>query len=112
LQHLLAVTGDCQIAVAREMTKIHEELVRGPISAVLKRLDMPRGEFTVVIELGHKQESASVAVDELAVFTEFGHLMENNGLVRRQAIAALARKYGRSSREVYESIERSKKLAE
>src|SRR5580704_1992404 len=41
LQRLLVVAGDCQVVVAREMTKVHEELVRGPISELLKRLDAP-----------------------------------------------------------------------
>ena len=44
-----AVVGDCQVVVGRELTKVHEELVRGPISEVLERLGEPRGEFTVVV---------------------------------------------------------------
>jgi 16S rRNA (cytidine1402-2'-O)-methyltransferase len=113
LQQLLALTGDCQIAVAREMTKVHEELVRGPISAVLQRLGAPRGEFTVVIELGHKQEcDPAAAPGGGAMFLEFGHLIKYGGFARRPAITALAKKYGKSSREIYESLERSKKLAE
>src|SRR5438094_9535988 len=44
--------GDRPVAVARELTKTHEELVRGPISQVLGRLSEPRGEFTVVVDVG------------------------------------------------------------
>ena len=39
------------VAVGRELTKVHEELVRGPISEVLSDLDDDRGEFTVVVIL-------------------------------------------------------------
>ena len=45
--------GDCQVVVARELTKVHEELVRGPISEVLHTATVPRGEFTVIVEIGH-----------------------------------------------------------
>ena len=48
LGELRRVAGDCPVVVCRELTKIHEELVRGPISEVLDRLDAPVGEFTVV----------------------------------------------------------------
>src|SRR5213593_4840520 len=52
LEALKDRVGDSQVVIAREMTKIHEELVRGPISMVLEKLSMPRGELTVVIEIG------------------------------------------------------------
>src|SRR5580704_5329196 len=112
LQRLLVVAGDCQVVVAREMTKVHEELVRGPISELLKRLDAPCGEFTVVVQLADKQEVVPITPDAAAMLLEFGHLTNNGGMARRQAITALARKDGKSSREIYESLERSKKLAE
>ena len=38
LEQLLSLVGDCQVAIGRELTKAHEELVRGPISEVLKGL--------------------------------------------------------------------------
>ena len=36
--------------VAREITKLHEELFRGTIAQALDRFDAPRGEITLVIE--------------------------------------------------------------
>lgn len=43
--------GDREVSVSRELTKLHEETVRGPVTAVLARLEgkKPRGEYTVVI---------------------------------------------------------------
>ena len=51
LNGLLAVMGDRKIAVARELTKMHEEIYRGTISGAVKHFSTktPRGEFTIVL---------------------------------------------------------------
>src|ERR1700676_1350210 len=51
LEELKEEVGDCRVMIGRELTKAHEELVRGPISVVLAHLLIPKGEFTVVADL-------------------------------------------------------------
>jgi 16S rRNA (cytidine1402-2'-O)-methyltransferase len=46
----LGVLGDRQIAIGREITKLHEEWFRGTVSEALEHFTQPRGEFTLVIE--------------------------------------------------------------
>ena len=53
LEQMLHVVGDCQIVVCRELTKLHESFVRGQISTIIEGLGDPRGELTVIIEIGH-----------------------------------------------------------
>ena len=84
--------GDCQVMIAREMTKVHEELVRGPISTVLPRLEHPRGELTVIVEIGVIPETKPV---------ELGAI----GSSKREALAALAKTYGVSTNDVYAALE-------
>jgi 16S rRNA (cytidine1402-2'-O)-methyltransferase len=50
LNDLEEILGDRRIAVARELTKIHEEIFRGRISQARQRFAQPKGEFTLVIE--------------------------------------------------------------
>jgi 16S rRNA (cytidine1402-2'-O)-methyltransferase len=110
LERLLQVAGDCQVAVGRELTKAHEELVRGPISVVLTGLSEPKGEFTVVANVGHMTDLvAGGPPSGESMLEEFGQLTNKGGLRRRPAIAALAKKYGQSSGAVYQAIEQAKK---
>jgi 16S rRNA (cytidine1402-2'-O)-methyltransferase len=110
LDRLRQTVGDCSIVVGRELTKIHEELVRGPISVVSESLKAPKGEFTVVAEIGLMTEFDEIAAPgEHQIANEFGELTNKRGVTRRSAISTLAKKYGRSSREIYAAIERAKK---
>jgi len=113
LQEIESTLGDAFVVVARELTKAHEELVRGPISEVLSRGLTARGEFVVVIDIGQLTEIGTNQVDghsqaELLVH-EFGSMTKNGHQTRRQAISALARKYGLTSKEAYRAIEDAKR---
>jgi 16S rRNA (cytidine1402-2'-O)-methyltransferase len=110
LERLQELIGDQPIVVARELTKVHEELVRGPISVVLGALGNARGELTVLLEFGHSTElTRPPPPDASQIQSIFGDLTNNNALSRRGAISEIARKYGMSVRDVYEAIEKSKK---
>lgn len=65
LEIILSVMGDREISVSRELTKLHEETLRGTASSVLDAMKKkkPRGEYTVVIrgigKRGHGEENAA-----------------------------------------------------
>jgi 16S rRNA (cytidine1402-2'-O)-methyltransferase len=115
LQDLQKAVGDQAIAVAREMTKAHEELVRGPISNVLGRLMAPRGEFTVVVGFGHTTEyvpadGCQATLSEPEIVAEVGRTAELMGLSTRRAVSLVAKRHGLRPNEVYAAVERSLKL--
>ena len=113
LQDVLTSVGDRPVVLARELTKAHEELVRGPSSEALQKIDRPLGEFTVVIDLVEQQKQApSPAWPPAMLAAEFGYLIETGKSTRRAAIAALAKKYHRPAREVYAAVERAKMSAD
>jgi 16S rRNA (cytidine1402-2'-O)-methyltransferase len=113
LEAVLRVLGDRPIVLARELTKIHEEFIRGTVSSVLDKLTEPRGEFTVV--LGGAPEEARVA-DPMpsggALLEAFCQLTEHDGMSRRDALNALSARYGVGSKEVYRAIEDAKSSVE
>jgi 16S rRNA (cytidine1402-2'-O)-methyltransferase len=99
LDQLRQVAGDCEVVIGRELTKIHEELVRGPISRVLNGLAHPKGEFTVVALLG---DSTNNRAGDAPVETAS----------RRQAMANLAKEHGLTANQLYRAVEQAKKLVE
>jgi 16S rRNA (cytidine1402-2'-O)-methyltransferase len=110
LEEILRTVGDCQVAVGRELTKKHEELVRGPITAVLEALKIPLGEFTVVINIGHTTEINTPGPPRSQeLVTEFAEMTGSGQLTRRRAVAALARRHGLAPNLVYEALEKVKK---
>jgi len=113
LEEIERTLGNAFVVVARELTKAHEELVRGPISEVLSGGLTPRGEFVVVIDIGQLTELNLPQISgqsqaELLV-SEFGSMTKNGHQTRRQAISALARKYGMTAKEAYRAVEDAKR---
>ena len=111
LRAMLAQLGDRRIAVARELTKIHEEFFRGRISEALQWLEQngARGEFVLVV--GSAQFSDLVAVEsEIAVENkpeELVQMLENylaQGMEKKQAISQIAKKLNISKKVVYNTF--------
>lgn len=66
LEDLLAVLGDRRIALVRELTKIHEEVVRTTLAEAIERYTQspPRGEFVLVVEGAAPTEQPPMTVDQ------------------------------------------------
>jgi 16S rRNA (cytidine1402-2'-O)-methyltransferase len=109
LTDLPVVLGERPITVCRELTKLHEQVIRTSSSKAPLLQVLDKGEFTVVI--GPKVQAAAdadAAVDDQAVARHFYHLTENDGMMRRAALTQTARKFGLSTKYVYRAIEKLK----
>jgi len=101
------------IILAREITKLHQEFMRGTPSELLERLGDPRGEFTVVVAPQIKfQSNSHLEMSDEDVVREFWRLTENSLASRREAVRLVAQGSGRSSKEIYSAIERAKRSGE
>jgi len=110
MSELQRTVGDCPVAIGRELTKVHEELVRGPISEALAHLSDDRGEFTVVAMIGQSTDNtAVVAPSETELVLEIGRMTASVGLTKRKAINIVARKHGLTPNRVYDAVEAAKK---
>jgi 16S rRNA (cytidine1402-2'-O)-methyltransferase len=90
------------ILVCRELTKVHEEVLSGTPADLLARLPDPQGEFTIVIPPVDRSERLSEPVDKQQVVNEFCHLTANVRASRREVAREVGKKFGLSTREVYE----------
>jgi 16S rRNA (cytidine1402-2'-O)-methyltransferase len=110
LELLGEILGKRPIMIARELTKLHEQLVITPSDRAVADTEAPLGEYSVVIGPSargsrHADESPPDAV----LAAEFGQLTSTRTLSRRRVISELARRHGLSQRDVYAAIERSRK---
>jgi 16S rRNA (cytidine1402-2'-O)-methyltransferase len=102
LADLRAELGDRQVAVARELTKLHEEIYRGTISEAAAHFEasLPRGEITLVIE-GASQDSQQWSLEQVQAALK-------DGLARGESPSSLAREISAQSgwkrREVYRIV--------
>jgi 16S rRNA (cytidine1402-2'-O)-methyltransferase len=87
------------VRVARELTKIHGEVLRGRVSEVLAcSWTRAAGEIVVVLEGAEMPEAAlSEMVDE-------AQRLVADGMRKREAAAAVARRSGGSANEIYRAL--------
>lgn len=103
VEDALEVLGDVEVTIARELTKMHEELINGRLHDVLHALrdrDAIRGEITIVF--GAPKEQA-VEADASAIRAEFERLRAD-GMRRNDAVKIVAEKFGLRRNDVYKML--------
>jgi 16S rRNA (cytidine1402-2'-O)-methyltransferase len=111
LADLEAVFGpDLRIVLARELTKIHEEFLRGTVSEVRNSLasrDRIRGEMTLLIEAPAASKDTSAALNE-KISARIARLQSELGIDEKEALKRLARELNRSKSDLYRELQRER----
>jgi 16S rRNA (cytidine1402-2'-O)-methyltransferase len=112
LEDLLAVLGDREMVLVREISKVHEEIIHGRVRSVLEKIggDEPRGEFTLVVA-GRPAKEEEEFPDE-RVKKSIEKLMGKNIMSMKDIAQEIAREEGLPWRKVYKaclSIRRGRK---
>jgi len=101
----LNVLGDRAAAVGRELTKIHEEFVRGKLSELAKHFsaNQPvRGEIVLMISGAHSDQAPSTSGKNPSVqLMERVRVLEQQGLNSKDALKTAARELGLKRGEAY-----------
>jgi len=105
LKDAYEILGEREAVVARELTKLHEEIQRGRLSELASRFptaESARGEIVLIIDRnviqGETKTAPSVGIEALV------ETFENNGLDHRAALKKAARELGLSRAEAYRRL--------
>lgn len=96
---MLDYLGNRSIALCRELTKRHEEIIRGTISEILEICDTLKGEMVIVVE-GSKEVIEQVF--DLDINTQI-EVYISEGMSSKEAIKKVAKERNISKNEVYKS---------
>jgi 16S rRNA (cytidine1402-2'-O)-methyltransferase len=100
LEDMLAALGDRQIAAARELTKVYEEVFRGALSEALAHFAEPRGEFTIVVAGATVGAGRAAPLPEAEVIKQLQRLRAA-GARGREAARRVSAETGWPQRDVY-----------
>ncbi|MBP6821962.1 MAG: 16S rRNA (cytidine(1402)-2'-O)-methyltransferase [Acidobacteria bacterium] len=107
----LEVLGNRQASLARELTKLHEQFIRGKLSELVAHFDanQPRGEMTLVIAGSGDDNLPQV---ETGLISEQVERLMLGGLSRNDAIKQAAKSRGLTKREAYQIMLEEKETDE
>ena len=99
LQDLKEIVEDREIVLAREITKIHEEFLRGSIDEIIQKSETLKGEMIILIE-GTKKQQEQSSWNNLTLDEHYKYY-ENLGLDKKEIIKKIAKDRGVNKNEIY-----------
>lgn len=110
LKELFDYMGDRNIAIVREITKLHEEVLRGKLSDIIADYESEkiaiRGEYVLVIEgksLLEKREERQKSFEEISIREHYEKYIAE-GMDKKEAMKAVAKDRGIQKRDVYKEL--------
>ena len=103
LKTMLEILGDREIVLARELTKIHEEFIRGKISTILEQIVEFKGEFVIILK-GNDKSKNDIELENLNNKTLEEHYLyyENKGLNKKEIIKKIAKDRALDKNTIYQ----------
>jgi 16S rRNA (cytidine1402-2'-O)-methyltransferase len=103
LKDALEILGPRPAVIAREVTKVHEEFIRGTLEQLLERVrrKAPRGEMTLLIGPG---DAARPAAPQVSLADRVAQLIREQDLDHKAALKQAARERGLAKREAYKQL--------
>ena len=102
LKDLEKILDNRKIVIARELTKIHEEFLRGTVPEILEKYPEPRGEHIIIIEGNSKKENDEENIINDMSVNDMYKLYEKEGLSKNEIIKKIAKNKGVSKNEIYQ----------
>lgn len=103
LEAMKEILGDRKIVLAREITKIHEEYIRGNISEILEKIENPKGEFVIIVEGSSEseQEEKQKILNDLSLEEHYEYY-QNQGFDKKEIIKKVSKDRNTNKNEIYQ----------
>lgn len=102
LKDLQIILSDRRVVLARELTKIHEEFIRGNINEIIEKSENLKGEIVLIIE-ANTQVSESADYMQMSL-DEHYEMYKKQGLDKKEIIKKIAKDRGLNKNEVYQKF--------
>jgi len=109
LQRVCKISGERQIMLAREMTKVHQEFIRGVAADVISNIGHKIGEMTIVVAPHDERTAEPIERNDDQIYLHFLNELKSSHMDRRIALENTSFAMGMSKNEVYDIIERVKR---
>lgn len=104
MQDLENYVDDRKIVIARELTKIHEEFIRGTIDEIKDKLQNPKGEYVIIIDKNENiNENEENKLRELSIEEHYKYY-EKMGLEKKEIIKKIAKDRQVAKNEIYKQF--------
>lgn len=102
LKNIFEVLGDREAVIARELTKVHEEFIRGSISEIISRVEKDnfKGEFTILIAGNTEDKKRQNSTNRIN--SKNGTADDEGESSLRQKLRKIAKETGKNTKEVYQ----------
>lgn len=104
------VLGDRRAAIARELTKMHEEILRDTLQRLIAQVQAraPRGEITLLIGPPTEPAGAALRATNVSLRARVEEIMREQGVDQKAALKQAAKERGISKRTAYQELLKSK----
>ena len=106
LKSIYEVLGNRQICVARELTKVYEEFIRGDVKSIIENYESFKGEMVIIVE---KNQENSKNNGFLKGFLEKVNDLTSAGLSQKDAINAVSTLFNVNKNKLYKEVINIKK---
>ena len=108
LKDMLEILGDRKVVIARELTKMYEEIIRGELSQVLSEIDSKeiKGEITLIVQGGIKKKESDIIdfLKDECIMQEYLKKLKNQGYSNREIIKIAQEKLNIPKNLIYKKI--------
>lgn len=102
LNDLSDILQSREVVLARELTKIHEEYIRGTVKELMEKTDNLKGEMILIIEKNNKENEEELNSLNNLTLEEHYNFYEKRGLNKKEIIKKIAKDRNVSKNEIYQ----------